>query len=471
MILGEEHAPFQGTTSYLNPIEPKPKAKPQYDGHLRIDDIDGASPHGPMGFNRSSPLPNLPDDAHPRKLIPHDVGRPSYALVVDDIDGTRPRKSGFRTGRCVDPLTPDYPFLKGEVELAPPAPFRRDTLEVSDIPGTKPTKIWDRPANRNPLDVSDIRTPPRWKVYVERKMRDPINVADITEQKKFSTRKTDPLSPRYTLDPPRFSAPLDGEDGIREELTQASLAPAIVDAPMTPEQLQHEQQHEREQQPDASDAEAMPPPPAPIIPAAAATDGGSRHSRRSAASDLAPASPAPRAMPLPRTPGGPATAAPAPNPLNMNRTAASGTIRRGDTQKAATATVRPAVAVAAPPQPPPRRHLSDQEREQLAEDIATAEKFETYRARFISRPGPSGLSLTPGVAWAWGPAVANGPLAQCGFTAEARRWVACPAQPRRPHVARVPPVAFDAPPEKKPPEGSKKSLTACEPCLMEKMID
>ncbi|KAJ4457872.1 hypothetical protein PAPYR_6551 [Paratrimastix pyriformis] len=76
-----------------------------------------------------------------------------------------------------------------------------------------------------------------------------------------------------------------------------------------------------------------------------------------------------------------------------------------------------------------------------------------------------------GVAWAWGPAVANGPLAQCGFTAEARRWVACPAQPRRPHVARVPPVAFDAPPEKKPPEGSKKSLTACEPCLMEKMID
>ncbi|KAJ4462368.1 hypothetical protein PAPYR_991 [Paratrimastix pyriformis] len=92
--------------------------------------------------------------------------------------------------------------------------------------------------------------------------------------------------------------------------------------------------------------------------------------------------------------------------------------------------------------------------------FAAAEKFETYRARFISRPGPPGLSLTPGVAWAWGPAVANGPLAQCGFTVAARRWVACPAQPRRPDVARVPPVAFDAPPEKKPLEGSKKSLTA-----------
>jgi hypothetical protein len=79
------------------------------------------------------------------------------SLYIDDIDGTRHsiKDRMMRTGRHVDPLAPSYP-LPSFVPAEDPVPkFIKDSMEISDIDGTKP-KFKKTFAPRDTMNIADI---------------------------------------------------------------------------------------------------------------------------------------------------------------------------------------------------------------------------------------------------------------------------------------------------------------------------
>jgi hypothetical protein len=81
----------------------------------------------------------------------------SNGLKIDDIDGTKARVHDrfLRTNRHVDPMNPSYKLPTTEITPYEPPKFQRDTLEIDDIPGTRP-KQRAVIANRDALHIDDI---------------------------------------------------------------------------------------------------------------------------------------------------------------------------------------------------------------------------------------------------------------------------------------------------------------------------
>jgi hypothetical protein len=63
-------------------------------------------------------------------------------LLLDDIEGAKPRPKIFKTTRVVDPLTPVYQLPT--VKLAPPVQtkFIRDSHDNSDLEGAHPRPLF-----------------------------------------------------------------------------------------------------------------------------------------------------------------------------------------------------------------------------------------------------------------------------------------------------------------------------------------
>lgn len=143
------HYPFmkRENTMYLSTIGKQEFPTPhryERQSSFQMNDIAGTTPkvhisdHVQANYSLSTFVEPVPDRAnHLRKQ--------SNPLFIDDIEGSRPKVSHFRTKRVVDPLCPKY-VLSSAAEIAPDngRPFIRDTLHVADITG-KRTRTLQKP--------------------------------------------------------------------------------------------------------------------------------------------------------------------------------------------------------------------------------------------------------------------------------------------------------------------------------------
>lgn len=87
------------------------------------------------------------------------------ALFIDDIPGARPKvlnKFVF-TNRCINPLEPEYKLPSFEAHEPYEPKFIRDTMNISDIDGTK-TKPLHKYETRDLYHVDDIvGAQPNWR--------------------------------------------------------------------------------------------------------------------------------------------------------------------------------------------------------------------------------------------------------------------------------------------------------------------
>ena len=159
------------------------------------------------------------------------LNRPrDLSLTTEDIEGAKPRSRAFRTGRCTNPLNPQYrlPSVPAQVlserterigviptnfisdiekscprHLFVPINGARSSLDTSDIPFTEPNhfrrKI--RPMKsttftRDPLNVTDINSPSvnlRWRRHV-----DPLNPVYQVSERVTSCENLDGIGTRPT---------------------------------------------------------------------------------------------------------------------------------------------------------------------------------------------------------------------------------------------------------------------------------
>jgi hypothetical protein len=125
-----------------------------------ISDIDGAS----RTMSRYERFVNKPiiNDAievagSTSKPLTHARNCRDNQLYIDDIDGTRPHIKNriLMTKRHVDPLNPEY-TLPAFQPIDPHEPkFLRNTLDISDIDGTKSKPLY-KSATRDTYTNSDI---------------------------------------------------------------------------------------------------------------------------------------------------------------------------------------------------------------------------------------------------------------------------------------------------------------------------
>jgi hypothetical protein len=128
------------------------------------------------------------------------LNKPDFQLNVDDI--TKVKKSTksklFLTQR--NPLVPDYKLPNSyTTEIAPPK-FIRDTMDTSDIQGSKPFFKFNHMNPRVSNNVNDIERA-RPKPFRQPRSRgdknDSLRVQDISGKQFVSTRQTNPLNPTY----------------------------------------------------------------------------------------------------------------------------------------------------------------------------------------------------------------------------------------------------------------------------------
>ncbi|KAK9803390.1 hypothetical protein WJX72_004288 [[Myrmecia] bisecta] len=109
-------------------------------------------------------------DMKPKQLHPMHCNKVEFNLSSGDIEGAKPAIGWPRYPRNTNPLDPSYKLPHRDFrEPEPPvAPFRRNTLDITDIPGTKPdAKTLERrvlKVRNLTLDCADIEgaSAPAW---------------------------------------------------------------------------------------------------------------------------------------------------------------------------------------------------------------------------------------------------------------------------------------------------------------------
>ncbi|KAL2633021.1 hypothetical protein R1flu_004500 [Riccia fluitans] len=161
-------------------------------GTLSTGDIDGAQVPPLYKFtNRGAyacqNLAKAWDDLEkstPNVLIPEHVNKPSTILATKDITHPEDMDPGIPP-RNTNPLEPQY-SLPSFVEPWIPLPkFVKDSLNVEDIEGARPSSKYKRLERGNQLSVRDIEgTHPGWKPFHRRRFGEARNlnldVADIS---------------------------------------------------------------------------------------------------------------------------------------------------------------------------------------------------------------------------------------------------------------------------------------------------
>ena len=173
-------------------------------------DIPGSSPSRKM--DRFTSKPDLYSVADIKGTMPSQLHRRTnsvdYTLKCDDIAGSQARGTNHpqaRSANPVDPLTPQYklPSYERPAEVQPK--FLRDTLDITDIGGTRARPLYKYPTREN-FKVDDIEgaragwKPRHMRVGHEGTPRDIMRVADINDQGEVKRdRCTDPLRPVHYI--------------------------------------------------------------------------------------------------------------------------------------------------------------------------------------------------------------------------------------------------------------------------------
>jgi hypothetical protein len=196
----------------LGPSTLPREQKREYQGRESnfIGDIQGSSPGRRTFCNKPSFLQSEVDGSQPKQLIiQHDRrNAPDRTLMVDDIPGTRYAITDrmMKTNRHVNPLVPDYSLPSYVHTSYPESKLLRDTLDISDIDGTKPKPLRKFDTVKDLLNTSDIEgTHPGWKPVYKRRteVRNIMNIEDIAVNKSRyldrTNRVTDVLDPKYVV--------------------------------------------------------------------------------------------------------------------------------------------------------------------------------------------------------------------------------------------------------------------------------
>lgn len=109
----------------------------------RTDDIEGAHPLlKEYQYTNRQDLYNVNDidGAQPRKLTKE--LNESFLLRTNDIEFAQPRCVEFRTNRHINPIDPEYKLPSYTTAPIPKPKFIRDQIDISDIEGTRPGKLY-----------------------------------------------------------------------------------------------------------------------------------------------------------------------------------------------------------------------------------------------------------------------------------------------------------------------------------------
>lgn len=192
-----------------------------------VADIDGAqsTKYGNRYTNRPQFL-NSEISGATSKPLTHARNVEDKQLCLDDIEGTRHsiKDRMMRTKRHVNPLVPDYNLPKFYNTTVPETRFMRDSLDITDIEGTRP-----KPAKTNLFKIRDTMTTTDivgaqagWKPLHRRARMEaePHNILDIPIATKnhdkfadLSKKPKDLLDPHYHVngmdynDDPRWTKP------------------------------------------------------------------------------------------------------------------------------------------------------------------------------------------------------------------------------------------------------------------------
>ena len=158
-------------------------------------DIPGTSPKVLIPKNSTSSNFGLSTYVEPVPDRARHIQKKSNPLYIDDIEGSRPKASEFRTRRVVDPLAPKYLLPSAsEIAVDQGRKFIRDTLNTQDISGKRSHTLGHRrEVIKEPVEGSspskltkDVSAVPR------------LEVKDINKEYIFESRRsTNPLQPNY----------------------------------------------------------------------------------------------------------------------------------------------------------------------------------------------------------------------------------------------------------------------------------
>lgn len=125
--------------------------------------------------------------------------------VQEPVEGSAPRRTQFKTSRCVDPLDPAYELPSCTPAAALVPKFVRDAADVRDIDGTapRPRFRFKQRETHGCADVEGARSD--WRPRNERARRDApttdlmFDVRDINNVSFKTSRTTDPLRPKHKV--------------------------------------------------------------------------------------------------------------------------------------------------------------------------------------------------------------------------------------------------------------------------------
>lgn len=175
-----------------NPAGATLRTEKRYTEELRnpLDtrDIPGTRAH--LRFNHVRETFHETGDISGAAPKPRHLSRSGHidVLELDDIPGTRARKTDLQTRRCTNPLDPAYKLPTAPEAVPAPAPFKRELqLRLDDIEGTKPQTYLPWKPRERTMDVS-VRAPHRYAAAAAPATPSHADRSRITAARTFRSR-------------------------------------------------------------------------------------------------------------------------------------------------------------------------------------------------------------------------------------------------------------------------------------------
>ena len=197
-------------TMYLSTITPKDfpmrkfkqlETNRNWSINLYNLDIEGSSPRKFGAFHQKIDYTNKNDDiekSSPKRLHIK-LTKPEYNLSNSDIEFSSPQCVKSKIKRHLNPLEPKYILSKGTPYPPYEPKFIKDSINVEDIEGAKPTKVIGRMQLRNTMNIKDIKDSWTKKPYIRKSKYEYIDYTDVTNAEFKSSRNTNPLEPFYVM--------------------------------------------------------------------------------------------------------------------------------------------------------------------------------------------------------------------------------------------------------------------------------
>ena len=178
-------------------------------------DIEGSSPRKFGFFFNKEDFTNKNSDIEKSspKSFNKKVNKISYNLTNEDIEFSKPQCVKNTTTRHTNPLQPKYTLKNPEILPITPPKFTRNTMDITDIRGSKPKKLGnDKNLFKEPIVKDIIKDSWPRKPYLRKTKYEYLDYRDVTNQ-TINHRNTNPLRPIYKwsyVDDKKCFGPIDG---------------------------------------------------------------------------------------------------------------------------------------------------------------------------------------------------------------------------------------------------------------------